>query len=57
MELHLKPRLLNISFASCSFINLDFLLSHLAHFDNKIVSPLLVFEIFGFMFSVFFFTL
>ena len=28
----LRPKLLNIPFASCSFINLDFLLLHTAHF-------------------------
>ena len=33
----LRPKLLNIPFASCSFKNLDFLLLHTAHFDNNIV--------------------
>ena len=32
---------------------LDFLLPHIAHFDNSIVLPSQVFETFGFMFSVF----
>ena len=36
----LRPKLLNISFASCSFINLDFLLEYTAHFDDNIVLPL-----------------
>ena len=29
-------------FASCSFINLDFLLLHTAHFDNNIFLPFFV---------------
>ena len=53
----LRHRLLNIPFASCSFINLVFLLSHIAHFVNNIISPLLVFETFGFILAVYFFTL
>ena len=48
----LIPKLPNSPFASLFLINLDFLLSHIAHFDNTIVLPLLVFETFGFMFSV-----
>ena len=51
----LRSKLLNIPFASCYFINFDFLLPHAGHFDDNIVSPLLVFENFGFMFSAFFF--
>ena len=47
----LTPKLLNSPFASWLLINLDFLLLRIAHFDNYIVLPLLVFEIFGFMFS------
>ena len=39
----LIPRLLNNSFAYCSLINFDFLLPHMAHFDNIIVLPLVVF--------------
>ena len=35
----LRPKLLNIPFASCSFINLDFILPHTAHFDNSINLP------------------
>ena len=53
----LRPELLNIPFASCSFINPDFLLPHIAHFDHNIVLPLLVFKTFGIMFSVLFYTL
>ena len=33
----LRSELLNIPFASCSFINLDFLLPHKAHFDDNII--------------------
>ena len=50
-------RLLNNPFACCSLINFDFLLPHMAHFDNIIVLPLVVFETLGFMLSVFFYTL
>ena len=53
----LTPKLLNNLFASWFLINVDFLLPHIAHFDNIVFLPLLVFETFGFMFSVFFFTL
>ena len=49
----LKPRLVNIPFASCFLINLHFLLPHIAHFENFIVLPLLVFETTGLMFSVY----
>ena len=52
----LIPTLLNILLASCFLKNFDFLLSHIAYFDN-IVLPSLVFETFGFMFSVFIYTL
>ena len=38
----LKPRLLNSHFASCSSINLDFLLPHTAHFDDNIDLPFFV---------------
>ena len=48
------PKLLNNIFACCSLINFDFLLSHAARFHKIIVLPLLVFETFGFMLSVFF---
>ena len=53
----LRPKLLNIPFASCSFINLDYLVPHIEHFDNNILLPLLVFKTFGFILSVFFYTL
>ena len=48
----LIPRLLNNPFACCSLMNFDFLLPHIAHFDNIIVLPLVVFEALGFMLSV-----
>ena len=35
-------------------INLDFLLQHIADFDNIVTLPLLLAETFGSMFSVFF---
>ena len=35
----LRRRLINNPFASCSFINLDFLLPHTTHFYNYIVLP------------------
>ena len=50
----LIPKLLNSRFASWFLINLDFLLSHIAHFDNIIDLLLLVLEIFGSIFLVFF---
>ena len=50
----LIPNLLNNPFASCFLINLDFLLPHIAHFDNIIILPLLVLETCGFMFFVYF---
>ena len=54
----MRPKLLNNPFASCSFVNLDFLIRHIAHLDNKIDLPLLAFKTFGFIFSVsFFYTL
>ena len=53
----LIPKLLNSPFASWLLINLDFLLPHIAHFDDIIALPLLVLEIFGSMFSVSFYTL
>ena len=53
----LRPKLLNILFGSWSFINLDFLLLHIVHFDDIIVLPFLVFSSFEatFFFSFFFF--
>ena len=53
----LRPKLLNSPLASCFLINLDFLVLHIAHFDNIIVLPLVVFETLGLMFSVYFFKL
>ena len=50
----LIPKLLNNPFASCSFINLDFLLPHIAHFDDDIDLPFLVFNTFELTYSVFF---
>ena len=50
----LIPKLLNSRFASWFLINLDFLLPHIAHFDNIIDLLLLVLEIFGSIFLVFF---
>ena len=52
----LIPNLLNNPFASWFLINLDFLLPHIAHFDNIIILPLLVLEMCGFIFSACFFT-
>ena len=51
----LGPKLLNIHFASCPFINLDCLLLHTAHFDTKIVLPFFVFNTFESTFFVGFF--
>ena len=51
------PKLLSNPFACCSLINFDFLRLHIAHFDKIIVLPLVVFKTFGFMLSVFFYTL
>ena len=48
----LIPKLLNSPFASWFLINFDFLLLHIAHFDNTISLPLLVFETLGFMFTL-----
>ena len=50
----LIPSLLNNPFASYFLINLDFLLLHIAHFDNIISLPLLVLETYGLMFFVYF---
>ena len=51
------PILLNNPFASCSLINVDFLAPYIAHFNNIIVSTLLVFETTGLAFSIFCYTL
>ena len=50
-------KLVNNSLAFFSLMNLDFLMRHIAHFDNSVVLSLLLFERLGFMFSVFFFIL
>ena len=50
----LIPKLLNNLLASCFLINFDFLLIRIVQFDDVIDFPLLVSEIFWFMFSVFF---
>ena len=49
----LVTKLLNNYFASCSFINLDFLFAYTAHYKNNIALPYLVFNIFESTFSVF----
>ena len=51
------PKLINRPYASWLLINLDFLLPHIVHFNNIIALPLLVPEIFGSIFLVFFYTL
>ena len=48
------PNLLKNPFASRRLINLDFLLPHIAHFDNIMTLPLQVLETSISMFSVFF---
>ena len=48
----LRRKLLNIHFASCSFINLSFLLPHAAHFDNNMVLPFFVFITFESTFTL-----
>ena len=53
----LIPKLLNSPFASWFLINLDFLLPHIAHFDNTIVLLLLVFEAIDLCFQYLFYTL
>ena len=49
----LKLKLLNIPFASCSFINLDFLKLHIAHFNNNVDLSFFVFKTFESTFFVF----
>ena len=53
----LRPKLLNIPFSSCSFMNLYFLLPDTAHFDDDTVLPFLVFTTFESTFFVLFCTL
>ena len=52
-----RLKLFHIPFTSCFLIYFDFLLPHIAHSDNIIVLPLLVFETLGFILSVLFYTL
>ena len=52
-----RPNLLDSSFASCSFINPDFLVPQSAYFDCTIDIPFLVWKIFEFKFKYFFYTL
>ena len=52
----LKPKLPNNTFASCFFMNLNFLLLDTAHFDDNIGLPFLVFNTFKFILFVFFCT-
>ena len=53
----LRPKLLNNPFASCSFINLDFLLAHIADFDDNINLPFLVSNTFESIFFAIFLAL
>ena len=47
----LIPKLLNNPFASCSFMNLEFLLPHTAHFDNNKDLPFFVLNTLEFILS------
>ena len=49
----LSPKLLNNPIASCSFINLHFLLPYISHFDDDINLPFLVSNILESIFFVF----
>ena len=51
----LRPKLLNIAFASCSFIHFDFLLPHTAILMITLFYLFLVFTTLEFIFSAFFF--
>ena len=53
----LIPKVLNNPSASCSFTNLDFLLPHTAYFEDNIVLPFLVFNIFESALSISFLAL
>ena len=53
----LRPKLLNNTFASCLFMNLDFLLPHTAHFDDNIGLPFLVLTLLNLYFLYFFLAL
>ena len=50
----IRLKLLNNHFAFCSFINLDFLLTDTANFDDNIALLFSVFETLEFILSVFF---
>ena len=50
----IPAKLLNNQLASCSLINLDFLLPQTAQFDESIILPFFIFLTFGFLLSVFF---
>ena len=50
----LIPKLLNNPFASCFFINFDFLFLHTEHCDNNINLLFLVFITFELILSLFF---
>ena len=50
----LIPKLLNKTFASYSFTNLDFLILQAGHFDCIINLPFFILKIFEFKFSVLF---
>ena len=50
----LRPKLLHIPLVSCFLINLVFLPTHVAHFDNIIVLSFLVYKILRFISSIFF---
>ena len=51
----LRSKLLKFSLPFCFLMSLDFLLSHITHFDN-VALLLLVFITLGFILSVFFYT-
>ena len=53
----LRTNLLNFPFASSLFKNLGFSLSHIPHFHDRIVLPILILKTLGFMCFVFFYTL
>ena len=61
MEFLLKgvliPKVLNDPFASFSFMNLDFLLSYAAYFDDRLNLKFLVFTSFASLFFYFFCTI
>ena len=51
------PKLLNNPLASCCLRNFDVLLSHITQFDKSIIYLFFVLATFGFLLSVFNFTL